>query len=103
LINSYNFKLEFISLSFILFTPVSADYYLLILLIPIILNNFNYINSKRKILYLILFTPKIFLIKGVTISTIINPILILILLYFLFKQYSNKSINSAIDENSFDT
>ena len=103
LINSYNFKLEFISLSFILFTPVSADYYLLILLIPIILNNFNYINSKRKILYLILFTPKIFLIKGVTISTIINPIIILILLYFLFKQYSNKSINSTIDENSFNT
>jgi hypothetical protein len=96
LLNNYNFKLELFCLSFILFTPVSADYYLLILFIPITLLNFDYINLYRKILYLILFLPKIFLIKGVTLGTIINPIIISLLIYYLFKQYSMTDFNTKV-------
>jgi hypothetical protein len=97
LLKDFDFILELICLLFVLFTPITGDYYLLILLIPLVLINFNKIDKNRRIFYLILLLPKLLLIKGLTFSTFINPLIIIILIYFLYSQYSNHSQTNLLD------
>jgi hypothetical protein len=85
---NYFLKLEVLCLIIILFSPISADYYLSFALIPLLNYDSFKISSKRMLLYLFLFLPKLFFFKGITISTIINPLLIIILLFFILIEFN---------------
>ena len=85
--NDYT-KLELTCITFILFMPVTADYYLLLLFIPLLLIPFNHFTLNKKICYFLLLIPKelintkIFIDKDLPIGGFINPIL---LTYILFE------------------
>jgi hypothetical protein len=80
-------RLEFICISFILFMPVTADYYLLLLFIPLILIPFQHFSFQKKICYFLLLLPKeiintnIFIGKDLPIGAFVNPILLTIILF----------------------
>lgn len=78
-INNY-VLLEFLSICFLLFTPISADYYLIILFLPLLFNDFNFFNPTKKLLYIIILLPKVLTFNNVTISSFINPTLLILLL-----------------------
>jgi hypothetical protein len=85
-----NSRLELSCISFILFMPVTADYYLLVLFIPILLIPFNVLSTLQKFCYLCLLIPKevintnIIIGKDLPIGAFLNPMfLILILLHSL--------------------
>jgi hypothetical protein len=73
--------LEFISICFLLFTPVSADYYLIILFLPLLLNDIKYFSSFKKLLYIIILLPKVLTFNNITVSSFINPFLLFLLLF----------------------
>ena len=81
--------LEFIAICFILFTPVSADYYLVILFLPLLLNDFSYFSLSKKLLYIIILLPKVLILKNITVSSFINPLLLVVLLLTCI--YENKT------------
>jgi hypothetical protein len=86
-----NKRLEFICISFILFMPVTADYYLLFLFIPLLLIPFHDFSFQKKICYFLLLLPKeiintnIFIGKDLPIGAFINPILLTIILFDILK------------------
>jgi hypothetical protein len=67
--------------------PVTADYYLLLLFIPLILIPFQHFSFQKKICYFLLLLPKeiintnIFIGKDLPIGAFVNPILLTIILF----------------------
>ena len=87
--------LEFVSISFILFTPVSADYYLLILLIPLIICNFSTFSILKKFLYILILLPKVIIYNNITISSFINPFFLTILLLLIIFEHNFNSLEKT--------
>ena len=89
-----NKRLEFICISFILFMPVTADYYLLLLFIPLLLIPFHDFSFQKKICYFLLLLPKeiintnIFIGKDLPIGAFINPVLLTIILFDILKIFN---------------
>lgn len=90
-----NKRLEFICISFILFMPVTADYYLLLLFIPLLLIPFHDFSFQKKICYFLLLLPKeiintnIFIGKDLPIGAFINPVLLTIILFDILKIFNS--------------
>jgi hypothetical protein len=89
-----NKRLELICISFILFMPVTADYYLLLLFIPLLLIPFHDFSFQKKICYFLLLLPKeiintnIFIGKDLPIGAFINPVLLTIILFDILKIFN---------------
>lgn len=92
--NNDNIKLELITICFILFMPVTADYYLLLLFLPLIFIPYSYFSEIKKISYLLLLIPKeiintkYFIGIELPIGAFINPILLLIILFDILKIFN---------------
>lgn len=87
-------RLEFTCISFILFMPVTADYYLLLLFIPLLLIPFHNFTNLKKICYLLLLLPKeiintnIFFGKDLPIGAFINPMLLILILFDILQIFN---------------
>lgn len=94
LFSNIDTRLEFTSISFLLFMPVTADYYLLLLFIPLLLIPFHNFTYLKKICYLLLLLPKeiintnIFLGKDLPIGAFINPILLILILFDILQIFN---------------
>jgi hypothetical protein len=78
-----NFNL--LSYIFILFTPVTGIYYHLLIL-GIVITNFNKINMREKFIFFLILLPKSFILFDIEIGSFINPILILFLFICAIKK-----------------
>lgn len=82
-------RIDILSIAFILFTPVTGNYYLLLMLGALLIQ-FNKLNFNELFLYFFLFVPKLFIIRGFEIGAFINPLLLLVLLYITIKKDLNE-------------
>ncbi len=98
-----------LTLILVLFPQVSADYKLIVLIIPLVSlfrENSSYLTKRNLILYLLLLLPKHFIYwqfdwapTGVTLQSIVNPILGLFLLFSL-TSYLGESVTRHSDQGS---
>ena len=88
----FNKFLELTTIYITLFTPITGDYYLLLLLIPLLIIKNDYFSRIKQFLYIAILLPKIFIYHGKTISTFVNPLLLLILLVVILFEKKNNSI-----------
>ncbi len=81
--------LKVCSIIFILFTPVTADYYLAILFLPLFFVPFSLFGNQERVLYLLLLIPKnYFFFHGfVSIQVYLNPLLLLLMLIYVTDIY----------------
>jgi hypothetical protein len=93
-LNDENIKLELITICFLLFMPVTADYYLILLFLPLIFIPFSYFSNIKILAYLLLLIPKeiintnIFIGKDLPVGAFINPILLLLILFDILKIFN---------------
>ena len=94
-LNNKYLKLEIITICFILFMPVTGDYYLLFLFLPLIFIPFTFFSDIKKLCYLFLLIPKELIntqiIIGIElpIGAFINPILLLIILFDILNSFNS--------------
>ncbi len=86
-----NKMLKIASIVFILFTPITADYYLTVLFLPLFFIPFNQLTLQEKIIFFLILIPKNFLYfnrAAVSIQVFINPALLLALLLIVTGIYN---------------
>lgn len=94
---------------FILFTPITADYYLCMLLIPLFFVPFKLFTYPEKVLYLLLLISKNYFVThhGISFQVFINPVLLLSLLLITTRIYNFSFLdfhgNSAVSEGKLET
>ena len=100
LVDDEHARLEFLVVGFILFMPVTADYYLLMLFLPLLFIPFANFSNTKKLCYLFLLLPKevvgtaFFIGKEIPIGPIVNPILLSIIFLELLQLLDLPSILS---------
>jgi len=72
-------RIDILSIVFILFTPVTGIYYLLLMLGSLLIR-FNTLGKNELFCYFILMSPKVILFSGIELGAFINPLVLLILL-----------------------
>jgi hypothetical protein len=73
--------LKVVSIVFVLFTPVTADYYLTILILPLFFIRFEHFKLPERIFYLLILIPKnYFFYHFISLQVFINPLLLLAML-----------------------
>jgi hypothetical protein len=73
--------LKVVSIIFVLFTPVTADYYLTILILPLLFIRFEHFKLPERIFYLLVLIPKnYFFYHLISLQVFINPLLLLAML-----------------------
>lgn len=81
--------LKLICIVYVLFTPVTADYYLAVLFLPLFFIPFQYFKPAEKLLYLLVLSPKnYFFVRGISLQVLINPLLLIALLLIVTEVYN---------------
>ncbi len=87
--------LKVVSIVFVLFTPVTGDYYLTILILPLFFVRFEHFKLPEKILYLLVLAPKnYFFYHFISLQVFINPLLLLAMLLVITGLYDFNFIAS---------
>ena len=87
ILNRYNI-LKVVSIVLVLFTPVTADYYLTILILPLFFVPFEHFKIPEKLFYLLVLIPKnYFFYHFISLQVFINPLLLLAMLLVMTGLY----------------
>lgn len=81
--------LKLVCIVYVLFTPVTGDYYLAVLLLPIFFIPFHYFKPAEKLIYLLVLSPKnYFFVRGISLQVLINPLLLIAMLLVVTGVYN---------------
>lgn len=81
--------LKLVCIVYVLFTPVTGDYYLAVLLLPLFFIPFHYFKPAEKIIYLLVLSPKnYFFVHGISLQVLINPLLLIAMLLIVTEVYN---------------
>ncbi len=95
-----NKMLKVASIIFILFTPITNDYYLTVLFLPLFFIPFNQFTFQEKVIFFLLLIPKNLYLNrtALSIQDFINPALLLALLLIVMDIYNFNFISGNSKE-----
>lgn len=81
--------LKLVCIVYVLFTPVTGDYYLAVLLLPLFFIPFQYFKPAELLIYLLVLSPKnYFFVRGISLQVLINPLLLIGMLLVVTEIYT---------------